>query len=97
MTVRRAKEPGGRKIRHVVVVSDAEHERLLTMAISHGWSIPKLLMESTLRNKTAITSLQKQVTELRRELAELNRDGDLDKFEMSWEDTHSKLMDLLEK
>jgi hypothetical protein len=97
MTVRRSKEPGGRKIRHVVVVSDEEHNRLLEMAISHGWSIPKLLMESTLKNKTAITSLSKQVTELRRELSELNRDGDLDRFEKSWQDTHSKLMDLLEK
>lgn len=97
MSVRRAKEPGGRKIRHVVVVSDEEHNRLLAMAIQHGWSIPKLLMESTLQNKPAVTSLQREVTALRREVQDLNRNGDFSKFEKAWETTNSKLQEYLQK
>jgi len=48
---RRAKEPGGRVHRHYVRVSPEEEGRLLARAGAQGVSVPRLLVESALREE----------------------------------------------
>lgn len=48
MSVRRPQEPGGRKIRHVVLTSPEEEQRLQHLAEVKGVTVARLLVESTL-------------------------------------------------
>lgn len=69
MPVRRCQEPGGRKIRHVVLTSPQEELRLQELAKARGITVARLLMESALADSGVdLRSVLREVSRLREDL-----------------------------
>lgn len=96
MTIRRAHVPGGRKIRHVVLVTPEEEATLQAKSKLLGITVSRLLMESAVGmpgDNPAL--LLREVAALRRDVSDLRKNGDFAKFESTLANTNSKLMEML--